>query len=404
MMMRPVARTPAASIQVFLFGVSMLGLVYYGSQARAEDPWPWKGTPSEDTVTLLLLGDFNVQKRDDPADALVHVRATLNQADLVYANLEGLLVESKGADKDLPNKSGWTHLGPEAVQALVAGNISVVGVANNVAYGRANISASLSVLDAHGIAHTGAGANIAEAHEPAIVEVKGVKFGFLQYTSKWYDESRQIATADSAGVARLKSPDGATVDAADMERLLADIRRTRPMVDILVVSAHTLDGQGRDGAARNGAAPSAAADRLADLTSRLPVNENLARFEPYQARLAREAIDAGADVVFGHGCHMVQAVETYASRPIMYCLGNFASDWIRVRDYRDGLVARVVVRDRKLSRVSVVPVTRDADTNNVRLLPPDSKDGARLSSRLRALSPSTALTLEGRELVLLQEQ
>jgi poly-gamma-glutamate synthesis protein (capsule biosynthesis protein) len=42
---------------------------------------------------------------------------------------------------------------------------------------------SLAVLDANHIAHTGAGANLDAAHQPAIVERKGVKIGFLQYTA-----------------------------------------------------------------------------------------------------------------------------------------------------------------------------------------------------------------------------
>lgn len=398
-MQRRSPRALAAQIETCVLGLSLLGLAAGCGPARADDPWPWQGDAAEDAVTLLLLGDFNVQKRDEPADALEHVRRTLNQADLVYANLEGLLVESQGPDKDLPNKNGWTHLGPEAVDALLAGNIAAVGVANNVAFGRANILASLAVLDAHGIAHTGAGRNIEQAHEPAIVEAGGVTFGFLQYTSKWYDESRQIATANEAGIARLKSPDGRTIDSGDLERLLADIRRTRPKVDVLLVSAHTRDGQGRAGAAPAGRAPAAA---QADLYSRLPVNENLEHFEPYQQRLARAAIDAGADIVFGHGCHSLQAVEIYSGKPVLYCLGNFASDWIRVRDYRDGLVARVVVEDKRVKRVSLVPVTRDVDKNNVMLLAPDSEDGKRLYGKLRSLSASTPLRLEGQELVLLE--
>ncbi|MBN1239357.1 MAG: CapA family protein [Gammaproteobacteria bacterium] len=387
--------------KAFVVCASILGLVCCLGRASAEDPWPWSDT-SEDAVTLLLLGDFNVQKRDDPADALRHVVRTLNRADLVYANLEGLLVESRGPAHDLPNKSGWTHLGPESVAALVAGNISVVGVANNVAYGRENILESLSVLDAHGIAHTGAGEDLDAAHEPAIVEAKGVTFGFLQYTSKWYDESEQIATPDAAGVARLKSMDGETIDSGDLERMLDDIRELRPKVDILVVSAHTRDGQGRSGAGGS-ASPHPASAPEPDLYSRLPVNENLQHYEPYQAALARAAIDAGADIVFGHGCHMLQAVETYRGKPVMHCLGNSASDWIRVRDYRDGLVARVVVEDRSVERVSLVPLTRGED-NDVRLVAPGSAEGERLHKRLKELSRDTPLLLEGQELVLIDER
>ena len=376
----------------------------YSIDVQAETPWPWNTAIDESSVTLLLLGDFNVQKRAAPADALILVRETLNQADVVYANLEGLLVESKGPDQDLPNKSGWTHLGPEAVQALRAGNIAVVGVANNVAYGRENIMASLSVLDENGIVHAGAGKNIEQAHLPAIVEKKGVKIGFLQYTSKWYDEAEQMATATSAGVARLKSADGVTIDPADLERMLDDIQRTRRLVDILIVSAHTRDGQRSNNPSQQSPTSDPPRRDSSDLYSLLPVNENLQHVEPYQIQFARAAIDAGADAVFGHGCHMVQAVEIYRDKPVMHCLGNFASDWIRVRNYRDGMVARIVVKDKQLQRASLVPVARDHDSNNVRLLAPDSIDGSRLYQKITDLSSTTTLSVAGQELILLDKE
>ncbi|MEJ2245363.1 MAG: CapA family protein, partial [Acidobacteriota bacterium] len=300
--------------------------------AETNEPWPWIGGYDDKTLTLLLLGDFNVQKREDPADALVHVRDTLNSADLVYANLEGLLVKSEGPDKDIPGKGGWQHLGPEAVQALKAGNIQAVGVANNVAYGPANIMKSLSVLDANGIVHTGAGGNIDEAHQPAIVENKGVRFGFLQYTAKWYEEE-QIAKENSPGVARVLSRDGLTIEPSDLNRLIDDIRRLRPLVDVVIVSSHTRDGQNRTSLSMQSETAGSTPPPDRDLFSPIPVDRRLIQVEPYQKELAYAAIHAGADVVFGHGCHMLQAVEVYKGRPIMHCLGNFASDWIRVRNY-----------------------------------------------------------------------
>jgi len=388
----------------FLLVILVQLFIGYSIDGQAETPWPWNTAIDGSSVTLLLLGDFNVQKRETPADALILVRETLNQADVVYANLEGLLVESKGPDQDLPNKSGWTHPGPEAVQALHAGNIAVVGVANNVAYGRENIMNSLSVLDTNGIVHAGAGKNIEQAHLPAIVEKKGVRFGFLQYTSKWYDEAEQMATATSAGVARLKSADGVTIDPADLERMLDDIQRTRRLVDILIVSAHTRDGQRSNNPSQQSPTSDPPRRDSSDLYSLLPVNENLQHVEPYQIQFARTAIDAGADIVFGHGCHMLQAVEIYRDKPVMHCLGNFASDWIRVRNYRDGLVARIVIKDKQLQRVSLVPVARDHDSNNVRLLAPDSIDGSRLYQKITDLSSTTTLSVAGQELILLDKE
>jgi poly-gamma-glutamate capsule biosynthesis protein CapA/YwtB (metallophosphatase superfamily) len=378
-----------------------LGLLCALSSLTAADgPWQWSGSYGDKAVTVLLLGDVSPEQRSDPADALVHVRETLSRADLVYGNLEGLLIKSEGPDKDIPDKSGWQHIGPEAARALKAGNIGVVGVANNVAYGLANILQSLRVLDTSGIAHTGAGANLEEAHKPAIVERKGVRIGFLQYTAKWYREDQQIATATSPGVARIQSRDGKTVDPGDLSRVVDDIRRLRPQVDILVVSSHNRDGNGR---ILSSAAPenSGPVDPSV-LVAPIPLGESFSKAEPYETELAHAAIDAGADIVYGHGSHVVQGVEVYKGKPVLYCLGNFVTDWIRMRPNKEGLVARVVVQGKKVVRLSFVPVTRDADHNNVLMLDPSVGEGARLLQKVKEFSVGVPpLRIDGEEVVLI---
>ncbi len=356
-------------------------------------------------VTILLVGDINISQRADPTTAFANVLQPLKSADLVYGNLEGLLVKSEGPDRDIPDKSGWIHLGPEAVKALKAGNIQVVGVANNVAYGPANIMKSLAVLDANGIAHTGAGANLAAAHRPAIVERKGVKIGFLQYTAKWYAQDQQIATASRAGVARVLSKDGSTIDEGDLALLREDIQRLRPLVDVLIVSSHNRDGFSLPMPADMLAEtrPLSASPRSDDpsLFAPIPLGPRFMQAEPYEKLLAHTAIDAGADIVYGHGSHVLQGVEVYKGKPVMYCLGNFATDWIRMRPNKDGLVARVTVEDKKVARVSLTPLTRDADSNNVRMLDAGNGDGAGLLNKVRELSGETPLPVDGHEAVLI---
>src|SRR5437660_818410 len=136
----------------------------------ADAAWKWAGAYSDKAVSMLIIGDIDIQRRADPTTAFVHIGATFKKADLVYANLEGMLVKPQGPEIDIPDKRGWRHPGPEGVIALKSANVKVVGVANNVAYDRANIMATVKLLDANGIAHTGGGANIEAAHEPAIVE------------------------------------------------------------------------------------------------------------------------------------------------------------------------------------------------------------------------------------------
>ena len=368
--------------------------------------WPWVGTQSGDAVTVLLLGDINIEQRMDPADAFRNVHETLTSADVVYGNLEGLLVKSEGPDKDLPDKNGWQHIGPEAAQALKAGNIRVVGVANNVAYGPANIMKSLAILEANGILHTGAGANIDAAHEPAIIESKGVRIGFLQYTAKWYAQDQQIATATRPGVARIMSVDGIVIDQSDLSRMREDIRRLRPRVDILVVSSHSRDGLGRplppeltaETRRKTGIKPEGD-NSNASLSSPIPLGPQFSQTEPYQKALAREAIDAGADIVYGHGSHVLQGIEIYKGKPVLYCLGNFAMDWVRMSPNKEGMVARMVVEDKRVARLSLVPVTRD-DQNNVRMLDPTSGEGAKLIQKVVNLSQNLDLKIESSEAVL----
>ena len=359
------------------------------SVAAAQNAWRWSGSFSDDAVTLLILGDIQIHtRRADPMTAFTHVRETLQRADLVYANLEGTLVQSKGIGIDIPDKKEWTHPGQSAPAVLKASNIKVIGFANNVAYGRQNILDSLRALDAQGIAHVGAGKNIDEAHKPAIVERKGVKIGFLQYTARWYREDEQIATPKAAGVARILSRDGLTIDAGDLERLRADVRKLRSQVDIVVVSHHN-----RDGGTPVQFGPATAAPRGGARPDRTKAEE-------YQKQFARVALDTGADLVFGHGTHTVQGVEIHKGKPILYAIGHSAFDQPGYEDSKDGLAIRAVIERKQLRRVSFVPVTRD-EHNNVLFTDPSTGEGARLLGVVKGVSPDVPLRIDGQEVVLL---
>ncbi len=360
--------------------------------AAADAPWKWSGKYGDNAVSLLIIGDIQVhERRADPTTAFVNVRETLNVADLVYANLEGVLVKSQGPEGDIPDKKGWTNPGPGGVLALKSANVDVVGVANNVAYGRNHILQTVKLLDANGIAHVGAGNNLDEAHRPAILERKGVKVGFLQYTARWYRADEQLATASTAGVARITSRDGITIEVADLERLRNDVRRLRSQADIVVVSHHNRDGATPVQFGRQPPRPAGAP------------RPDRTKAEEYQKQFARVALDSGADLVFGHGTHTVQGVEIYKGKPILYAIGHSAFDQPGYEDSKDGLVVRAVIQDKRLQRVSFVPVSRDAH-NNVLMLDPSSGEGAKLVKVIRDVSSDVALPIDGQEVVLIDRQ
>ena len=122
----------------------------------------------------------------------------------------------------------------------------------------------------------------------------------------------------------------------------------------------------------------------------------------YQKQFAHVAIDDGADLVFGHGTHTVQGVELYQGKPILYALGHSVFDQPGYEKATDGLVARIVVEEKKLVRVSFVPVTRD-DNNDVLMLDPSTGEGARLVKIVKGVSGDLPLRIDGQEVVLLDE-
>lgn len=371
------------------FMTSVIAVLGLAASLAADAAWKWTGSHGDQAVELLILGDIQVHsRRADPTTAFHRMRETLRAADLVYANLEGLLVKSVGTTIDIPDKPEWTHPGPDGVKALKAANVAVVGIANNVASGRANILKSLGVLDANGILHAGAGKNIDAAHTPAIVVRKGVRIGFLQYTARWYQDKDMIATATEPGVARIKSLDGITIDSGDLERLRSDVKKLRPQVDIVVVSHHN----------RDGSTPVQFGDVKGTSAGR-----DRTKTEAYQKQFAHVALDAGADMVFGHGTHTVQGVELYAGKPILYAIGHSNFDQPGYEKSIDGLVARVVIQGKSIVRVSFVPVSRDAN-NDVFMLDPSEGEGAKLLQAVKDRSATPpALRIDGHEVVLMDK-
>src|SRR5713226_6388865 len=122
-----------------LWAMSVAAICGGATLTAADAAWKWAGGYRDAAVSMLIIGDIDIQRRADPTTAFAHIGNTLEKADLVYANLEGMLVAPQGPEIDIPDKRGWRHPGPDGALALKAWNVRVVGVANNVAYDRHNI-------------------------------------------------------------------------------------------------------------------------------------------------------------------------------------------------------------------------------------------------------------------------
>ncbi|MEX2643214.1 MAG: CapA family protein [Acetobacterales bacterium] len=294
--------------------------------------------------TVLLLGDINLLGVADPEVPFARVADTLARADVVLANLECCFYEPDGA-RDVHHREGF-YASPRVASALRLAHVDAVGHANNVTYGADAIRSTLDVLDAIGMPHTGAGLDAAAARAPAVVEHEGLRIGFLQRTSVFWPTDH-IAGPNSPGVAtirghtayrpRMEVSKAATrpgappeiltwADRGDLDAYLDDLRALRGDVDLLVASQHW--GYGGE------------------------VLE-------YQSEIAHAVIDAGADVVMGHGPHESLPVEIYRDRPIFYGLGGFSFDiGHRGRKHGDwlGMMPRLVFDGVRLVEAAFRPV------------------------------------------------
>ncbi|HEY7579225.1 MAG TPA: CapA family protein, partial [Acetobacteraceae bacterium] len=151
---------------------------------------------------MILTGDVNLMNVDDPAVPFAQVRQEFHATDVVFSNLECCLYDPPGGHA--PDNEGFFAPSLIGGEALLNGGIGAVGIANNVNYGDAAIAASIERLDALGIPHTGAGANLAAARAPAIVQRDGIRYGFLQRSSVYWPTNHEAGT-NSAGIAVLRA-------------------------------------------------------------------------------------------------------------------------------------------------------------------------------------------------------
>ncbi len=365
-----------------------LSLLFLFHAGLAQDtPWPFTSN-EEEATHIIIMGDNNFQYREKPEEAFKYLIPTLEAADLRILNLEGPF--AGGTDdpekSDIPHKN-WRHSNPDQVAALTAAGIDAVGVANNVTYPWQALMRSLEVLDKAGIAHAGGGKNIAEAHQPVILEKNGLRIGFMQYAATVFP-TNHAATENQPGIAQIKvhtayqpppnldKPGQPPIvitwmDETSEKRMVEDIRKLKEQADVVIVSYHW---------------------GVSDTYK--PVS--------YQTDIARAVIDAGADLVFGHGPHRYQKIELYKGKPILYSLGQNVFDDRRSRRnerYREGLLARLVVKNRRLQAVSLVPTWRE-DGQFVRLYDPSEGKGRELFDYLQSVNEDGAeLILAGKEIV-----
>lgn len=237
-------------------------------------------------------------------------RDILQAADIAIGNLEMPLAT---VGEPLPDKEYVFRGSPPVAKGIANAGFDVLTLANNHIgdYGDEALLKTLTVLRQHRIQHCGAGADLHKARKPAIVEVNGKRIAVLGYATTY--PSAFFAGEGDPGTARGKP-----------KIFVPDIKAAKKQADIVIVTFHW-------------------SGELA--------------IEPreYQELFGHMAIDAGADLVFGHHPHVLQGIEVYKGKLIAYSLGNFAFATFS-KTVRTSAMLRVKFQAEGPARAELIPL------------------------------------------------
>ena len=244
------------------------------------------------TVTIDAVGDVNLGRGwpadravlppNDARDLFVPFGDELRTADITFGNLETALADSGDSYKCGPKstKCFSFRVPTSFATALKEAGFDVMGIANNHAgdFGMEGRLTTKKALDGVGIKYTGTVGDI------ATTQVSGLNVGVIAFS--------------------FGSDVYSVLDIPTARKVVAEAKRTH---DLVVVSFHA----GAEGAD---------AGHVPKETEHF-LGEN--RGDEYA--FAHAVVDAGADLVIGHGPHRVRGVEIYKGRLIAYSLGNFCT-------------------------------------------------------------------------------
>jgi poly-gamma-glutamate capsule biosynthesis protein CapA/YwtB (metallophosphatase superfamily) len=237
------------------------------------------------SVGDMMLGtDYpeNHLPDDDGVSFLARVTPSLSSADLTFGNLEGVLVDGGEPGKKCSNPAAcYLFRSPTRyAEHYRSAGFDVLSLANNHArdFGEEGRTSSMDAIAAAGMRHTGRDGDFAS------FELNGLRIAVMGYAVT--KNSNMLLDYDLS------------------EEQIGEYAASH---DIVVVSFHG-GAEGRD-------------------VIHIPFAEEEYYDEPRGdvVRFSRMAVDMGADLVIGHGPHVVRGMELYKGRLIAYSLGNFAT-------------------------------------------------------------------------------
>lgn len=243
--------------------------------------------PQVEDFTMFFTGDVMLQYckgiyAEKGINGLIteYIQQEMVNADMTMINNE-FPFSTRG--EKAPDKQYTFRVEPSYASALLDMGVDVASLANNHAldFGPDALIDTFTTLDDAGISYVGAGETKERAEEAIFVEAGGRKVGVLS-------ASRVIPVVEW-NIANCQPGLFCTYDST---RLVQRIKEIESQCDYVVVFVHW-------------------------------GLERKTYPEEYQRNLAKQYIDAGADLVVGNHSHVPQGIEYYNGVPIVYCLGNY---------------------------------------------------------------------------------
>lgn len=332
-------------------------------------------------MRLVLCGDTT------PVRPLINLPAATKDifrlaagADLSLGNFEIPLTTAGAPVQKLLN----IKASPQIAGSLHELGLRAVTIANNhtVDYGWQGLEDTTRALTSANIKVVGAGADIASASTPLLVETSAAKVGIVALSC--LTPTGMSAGPGRPGISALHVETGYEIDPwyqmeepgdpsvvkirtkvrdADLRRTLNLISSVRARCDLLIVTVHWGYGSG---------------DQLAE----------------YQLPLAQALIDAGADIIHGHHPHAIHPFGFYKGRPIIFSAGTYLGQqtfldaspqvhamWAAMSP--DGFVTEIAYDQGNIHSIKLSLTTLDANRLPV---PADDESRSRITERLKCLS------------------
>ena len=271
-----------------------------------------------------------------------NVKSIFSADDLTIANFEGTLTDSEARE----DKQFAFKAPAEFADILTAGSIEAVNTANNHShdYGEQSFSDTMAALDSRGIVHFG-------YDETAVMEIKGVKVGLVGI----YELNDHLGREEQLkqNIAKVKE-DGA---------------------QIIIVIFHW-------------------------------GNEKEEVPDSNQTTLGRLAIDEGADLVCGHHPHVLQGIEEYKGKNIVYSLGNFCFGGNSYPSDMDSMIFQQTftvdqngLKEDNVTNIIPCSISSDYDYNNYQPTPAEGEEADRILQKIKERSSwiSSAENTEGED-------